>query len=107
MNHSSRRDFIRTTGGLFGLALAGSSFDFPKDRLLLSFSTLGCPKWTFPAILDFAVGNDYNGIEIRGIGGQLDLSKCSEFSSPENIISSRKLVEDKGLRFVDLGSSAE
>jgi sugar phosphate isomerase/epimerase len=107
MNDSSRRDFIKATGGLLGFALAGSPLNLPKDKMLLSFSTLGCPKWTFPTIVDFAVNNQYNGIEIRGIDGQLDLPKCPEFSSPDKISSTRMLVEGKGLRFVDLGSSAE
>ena len=107
MDHSSRRNFIRTTSGLLGLALAGSAWRIPKEQLLLSFSTLGCPKWTFPDIVSFAAKNGYNGIKIRGIAGQLDLPKCPEFSSPEQILSSRKMLEEKGLHFVDLGSSAE
>jgi sugar phosphate isomerase/epimerase len=107
MDHSSRRDFLKATGGLLGFALAGSSLPLPKDKLLLSFSTLGCPKWTFPVILDFAKANDYNGIEIRGISGQLDLPNCPEFNSAASIASTKKQMEEKGLRFVDLGSSAE
>ena len=41
----------------------------------LSFSTLGCPEWTFPAIMDFAKKNGYTGIEVRGILKQMDLVK--------------------------------
>ena len=104
--HSSRRDFIKTTTGLFGIAFAGPLFDLKKDKLLLSFSTLGCPEWTFQTILNFAVENGYKGIELRGIQRQLDLTKCPEFSSKENIIATRKLIEAKKLRIVDLGSSA-
>src|SRR5438105_8684984 len=104
--YSTRRDFLKTTG-LLGVALATSSFHFKKYTPLLSFSTLGCPDWSFQNIVNFAVANNYNGIEIRGIQRQLDLTKCREFSSAEKINASRKLVEEKGLRFVDLGSSAE
>ena len=64
-------------------------------------------NWAFPDILNLAVANKYNGIELRGILGQLDLNKCPEFSSAENIASSLKQVEDKGLKIVDLGSSCE
>ena len=105
MNYSTRRDFLKTATGLLGIAFTGTSFDL-KNKPLLSFSTLGCPDWTFEKIINFAVENDYKGIEIRGIQRQLDLAKCAEFNTPEKILSTRKLVEGKGLRFVDLGSSA-
>ena len=104
--YSTRRDFIKTAG-VVGIAFATTSFDFKKYSPLLSFSTLGCPDWTFETILNFAASNGYNGIELRGILKQLDLPKCPEFSSKENILATRKLVEEKKLRIVDLGSSAE
>ncbi len=104
---STRRGFLKTGAGLFAIAFAGTSFDYKKGRPLLSFSTLGCPDWSFPAIINFAAENNYNGIEIRGIQRQLDLTKCDEFSSDENINASLKLAADKNLKFVDLGSSAE
>jgi len=83
-----------------------TTFDFTKYRPLLSFSTLGCPDWTFETILDFAAKNDYDGIELRGIQRQLDLPKCPQFSSKENILATRKRIEEKKLKIVDLGSSA-
>ena len=98
----TRRHFIKTAG-LAGMAFATSSFDFKKYNPLLSFSTLGCPDWTFGTILDFAVDNGYKGIELRGILKQLDLLKCAEFSSKENIDATRKLIEEKKLKIVDLG----
>jgi sugar phosphate isomerase/epimerase len=106
IRHFSRRGFLKVTG-LSGIALITTSFDLKKYIPLLSFSTLGCPDWTFKNIVDFAATNNYNGIEIRGIQKQLDLTKCPEFSSTENINASLKSVEEKGLRIVDLGSSAE
>jgi sugar phosphate isomerase/epimerase len=103
--HSTRRHFIKTATGLV-VVFATSSFDFKKYTPLLSFSTLGCPDWSFEAILNFAVNNGYNGIELRGIQRQLDLTKCAEFSK-ENILATRKIIEEKKLRIVDLGASAE
>jgi len=103
---STRRHFIKTTAGLVGIAFVTTSFDFKKYKPLLSFSTLGCPDWTFKTILNFASENGYNGVEIRGIQRQLDLSKCPEFSSKENILATRRLIEEKKLKIVDLGSSA-
>jgi len=78
-----------------------------KTKTLLSFSTLGCPDWTFDKILDFAVAHGYQGIEIRGIERQMDLTKCSEFSSRDNIGATKKKISDKGLKIVNLGSSTE
>jgi sugar phosphate isomerase/epimerase len=106
MLHSSRRQFLKTTAGFLALATSGAAFDFKKEKLKLSFSTLGCPDWPFEKIVNFAVQNDYSGLEIRGIQRQMDLTKCKEFTA-ENISATLKLMKDKGLRFVDLGSSAE
>ena len=105
MNYFKRRDFIKTST-LAGLAFTMPSFSFKKYAPLLSFSTLGCPDWPFETILNFAVNNGYGGIEIRGIQRELDLLKCAEFSSKENIASTRKLIEDKKIKIVGLGSSA-
>ncbi|MFN8356833.1 MAG: sugar phosphate isomerase/epimerase family protein [Spirosomataceae bacterium] len=107
MNSFSRRDFILAASGLAGLSAASLSALPKSAKPLLSFSTLGCPKWSFDTILQYATDNQYNGIEIRGIQGQLDLSKCAEFSNATTIATTRKKVEDKGLRIVDLGSSAQ
>ncbi len=86
-------------------ASAGSfAYGFKKDTPLLSFSTLGCPDWTFQQIIDFAEQHHYNGIEVRGILRQLDLGQCKEFSK-ENKATTLKLMKDKGLRFVDFGAS--
>jgi len=107
MVYPTRRQFLKTSTGFLALAIAGTTFDFKKEKPKLSFSTLGCPDWTFEKIVSFAAENDYSGIEVRGIQRQMDLTKCKEFSSPENIAATLKLMKDKGLRFVDLGSSAE
>jgi sugar phosphate isomerase/epimerase len=107
MSYSTRREFLKTTSGLLVVVVTGTSFDFKKKQPLLAFSTLGCPDWSFNDILNFAVKNNYDGIEIRGIQRQLDLTKCPGFDSIENIKATRKLVEEKGLKIVDLGSSSQ
>ncbi|MCW3106565.1 MAG: sugar phosphate isomerase/epimerase [Segetibacter sp.] len=106
MNNYPRRDFLQHTIGLFALAFAGSAFDFKKHKPLLSFSTLGCPDWSFEKIVNFAHENGYDGLEIRTIQRQLDLPKCAEFSSPEKIAATRKFVKDKGIKIVNLGASS-
>src|SRR5436190_5659245 len=102
-----RRKFLKTSVVLLAVAYAGSSFTAKKYRPLLSFSTLGCPDWPFEKIVTFAAENHYRGIEIRGIQKQMDLTKCKEFSTTQNIAGTMRLMNDKHLRFVDLGSSAE
>ncbi len=106
MKQSTRRDFLQTAAGALAISFTGSSFRFERKAPLLSFSTLGCPDWGFDKIVDFGAANNYTGIELRGIQHQLDLTKCIQFSSPENIDITRKQMEEKGLHFVDLGSSA-
>src|ERR1700719_4778020 len=72
----------------------------------LSFSTLGCPDWSFDKIVDFAKEHGYTGIEVRGILREMDLTKAPEFSTPDAIAVTMKKMKDRGLVFVDLGSSA-
>jgi len=100
----TRRDFIQTIASLLAVSIGSSAFGSEKKIPLLSFSTLGCPDWTFNQIVDFAVQHHYNGIEIRGILKQLDLTQCAEFSK-QNIPSTLQLIKDKGIGIVDLGSS--
>lgn len=105
--HLNRRSFLKNTPAFLGLAWSTPAFFSKKYQPLLAFSTLGCPKWSFAQIIQCAAENGYQGIEIRGIQGQLDLPQCPEFSTAERIAESRRLVESRGLRIVDLGSSAQ
>jgi sugar phosphate isomerase/epimerase len=107
MTQSTRREFLKTSAGFVALAVAGTTFNLKKEKLKLSFSTLGCPDWPFEKIVSFAAENTYSGIEVRGIQRQMDLTKCKEFSNAESIAATLRLMKDKGLKFVDLGSSAE
>jgi len=105
MNFYNRRNFVKTSGSIAAAAFAGSLMSFKKASPLLSFSTLGCPDWTFTQITDFAVANNYTGLEIRGLLREMDLTKCPEFKN-ENIAATKKMMKDKKLHFVNLGSSA-
>lgn len=106
MQDLTRRTFLTTTAKAIGLSLVGSAFASYKTKPLLSFSTLGCPKWTLDQILSCAVTNGYLGIELRGLTGEMDLPKCPEFSTPERVKATRRLVADKGVSIINLGSSA-
>ena len=107
MKKFTRREFLHTSPALLGLAWGDFSFSAKKYQPKLAFSTLGCPKWSFETIVKCAVDNGYQGIEIRGIQGQLDLPLCPEFSTPARLVASKQLVESNQLRIVDLGASAQ
>jgi len=46
----------------------------------LSFSTLGCPNWDLNQVIKNAKNYGFDGVEIRGIKDQLDVSKLPEFT---------------------------
>lgn len=59
----------------------------------LSFSTLGCPNWSFDEIVLRASEYGYDGVAFRGLGGQLDLTKAPEFFPPACANTRRRLKE--------------
>ena len=100
----SRRGFLQTLAAVAAY-MGSSAYAFKTKPPRLAFSTLGCPDWTFKQIVDFAVKNHFQGIEVRGILRQLDLPKCPEFSK-DQISTTMRMMNDHNLRFVDLGSGA-
>jgi sugar phosphate isomerase/epimerase len=106
MNHYSRRQFIQQSSFFAAAAVIRPAWVLSQQKPLLSFSTLGCPEWTFAQITDFAVEHQYAGIELRGILKELDLTKCREFNTAASRRDTLAMMKDKGLRFADLGSSA-
>lgn len=62
----------------------------------LAFSTLGCPNWQLSQIVETAQRLGYDGVELRAIGGTLDLLSRPEFTS-RNVSSSRKQFADRSL----------
>jgi sugar phosphate isomerase/epimerase len=75
-------------------------------RLPLAFSTLGCPAWEWPKVLDEAARLGYSAIELRGIQGDMDLPKRPELSG-SRLKESLDQLAAHGLRVSDLGCSAE
>ncbi|HEY5407446.1 MAG TPA: sugar phosphate isomerase/epimerase family protein [Ginsengibacter sp.] len=106
MINFNRRKFLKATTLLMATPFVPTLFNMKKNKPLLSFSTLGCPDWNFQKITDFAVQNNYKGIELRGLLREMDLTKCPEFNTPQNIAATLSMMKDKNLAFVDLGSSA-
>jgi sugar phosphate isomerase/epimerase len=106
MTSINRRNFIKNSSlAAAGMVFANSAMAKKKYIPHLSFSTLGCPKWTFMQIVNAAVEYGYDGIEIRGILNYMDITKCPEFSSTESIARTMKILKDKNMELICLGAS--
>ncbi|MDR1902755.1 MAG: sugar phosphate isomerase/epimerase [Treponema sp.] len=70
----------------------------------LSFTTLGCPEWSFAKILDEAQKMGYSGIEIRGIEDKMLAEEIVQFF-PENRQAALDALKARGLEMVGFGSS--
>ena len=100
---TTRREFLGTSAALLAARYAHV---LPRQgRLPLGFSTLGCPQWTWPQILDFAAGHGYAAVELRGIQTNMDLTKVPELS-PERLAESKRQLAARGLAVSCLGASA-
>ncbi|HYA61836.1 MAG TPA: sugar phosphate isomerase/epimerase family protein [Candidatus Sulfotelmatobacter sp.] len=99
----TRREFLATGAAT---VLASRFLWGSEGRLPLAFSTLGCPAWEWRKILEFAQGNGFAAIELRGLMGSMDLPSSPEFA-PGRIAQTKKQVADHGLKISDLGSSSQ
>ena len=100
---TSRRAFLTTVAA--GIAVPRLVRAQRGRRYPISFSTLGCPGWTWRQILDQADRLGYAAIELRGVGSEMDLTKVGEFS-PSRLAGTRKDLAALGLVIADLGASA-
>ena len=98
-----RREFVST----MALAALGARFaQAAAARLPLAFSTLGCPAWTWPQILDFAEQHGFAAIELRGMLGDMNLPAHPEFAT-DKIPAAKRDVAARGLKIACVSSSAE
>lgn len=103
MNHFiGRRKFVQ-----YG-ALAFGGLFLPRyaPAAKLSFSTLGCPEWDLPQIIQFARDHGYQGLELRGIKEHMFLPD-SPWLGKEKLGATRRMIAGAGLKVVGLGSSAQ
>lgn len=71
----------------------------------LSFTTLGCPDWSFDKILNEAQNMGFDGVEIRGIDGKMRAEEIPLFF-PENLEKTREYISSHHLELVGFGTSA-
>jgi sugar phosphate isomerase/epimerase len=62
----------------------------------LSFSTLGCPAWSFDEIVSRARAYGFDGVGFRGVLGELDLTRLPQFGAAD-IVATRGLLAAAGL----------
>ena len=70
----------------------------------LAFSTLGCPDWELEQIAQAACAYGYAAIELRAIGGDLDLLNRPEFQ-PGTVETTRRWLADQKLSVCCVDSS--
>lgn len=62
----------------------------------LAFSTLGCPEWNLEQIADAACSLGYQGIELRALGGSINLLDRPELQA-RAIEQTRAFLQDQNL----------
>lgn len=70
----------------------------------LAFSTLGCPRWELEKIAQAARTYGYAAVELRAIGGDLDLLKRPEFQRG-TVAATRRWLADQGLQICCVDTS--
>ena len=70
----------------------------------LAFSTLGCPDWELDAVVEAARRHGYEAVELRALGGSLDLLGRPEFR-PEAVAATRARLSAAGLSVCCVDSS--
>jgi len=70
----------------------------------LSFTTLGCPKWTMQQIVENAAKMGFDGVDFRGLLEDIDISRRSEFTTGLN--ETKQMFADYGLAVSGISVSA-
>ena len=71
----ARRTFLSSLAASVAAPAILQSQTRPK-RLPIAFSTLGCPLWSWKAILENADRLGYSGLELRGIARRRHVRPC-------------------------------
>ncbi len=99
-----RRSFLATLGaGVAAPAILRAQS--PKRRYPIAFSTLGCPGWSWKEVLEQADRLGYAALELRGVAGEMDLTKVPELTGTQRA-GTKKDLAALGLVISDLGASA-
>jgi len=72
----------------------------------LGVTTLGCPDWTLEQILTRLPQYGYQGVELRGLGSDLELTETPDFTTLTGRRETRRRFADAGLEICAVDSSA-
>ena len=100
----ARRTFLTSLAASVAAPAILQSQTRPK-RLPIAFSTLGCPAWSWKAILESADKLGYAALELRGIAGEMDLPKVPELQG-SRLAETKKDLAALGIVVSDLGASS-
>ena len=70
----------------------------------LAFTTLACPDWSWEQAVQRAVEYGYQGLELRGVEGEMDLTRAAPFTAGRLPATKRELAE-RGLAIPCLDTS--
>jgi sugar phosphate isomerase/epimerase len=70
----------------------------------LAFTTLACPDWSWEQAVQKAVEYGYQGLELRGVEGEMDLTKAAPFTS-SRLSATKRELKDRGLAIPCLDTS--
>ena len=101
---TDRRTFVRTALAA-GAAAPAVLRSRERRRYPIAFSTLGCPAWSWSTILRQADSLGFAAIELRGVAGEMDLTKVPELIGSRLAATKKDLVAI-GVEISDLGASA-
>jgi sugar phosphate isomerase/epimerase len=100
----SRRTFFQGVATAVAAPAVVRAF-WKGPRYPIAFSTLGCPKWPWARVLEQAAASGYVAIELRGIEGEMDLTKRPELTGTR-LAQSLKDLDALDLKVSDLGASS-
>src|SRR5687767_559107 len=69
----------------------------------LSISTLVCPTWSLPQIVGAASAHGVQGIDLRGMGAEIDVTRLDIFGT--DLDASLALLREHGIELPCLNSS--
>jgi sugar phosphate isomerase/epimerase len=102
----ARREFIATGSASLASLVLARNVHGGDAKLPLAFSTLGCPGWEWPKILEFAQSNGFAAIELRGLKGNMDLPSLPEFA-PDKIPQRKQELATYTVKLACVSSSTE
>ncbi|QBD82513.1 sugar phosphate isomerase/epimerase [Ktedonosporobacter rubrisoli] len=73
-------------------------------RYPLAFTTLACPDWSWEQIVQKAVEYGYQGLELRGVEGEMDLTRSAPFTA-SRLAATKRELQERNLSIVCLDTS--